>query len=220
MSIGLNAVSSNGNNDVRTQQNNTMGKDAFLSLLVTQLQYQDPLNPMDSTDFTAQLAQFSSLEQLNDVNDNLEYMHLYQASINNSQAVSFIGKEVTASGNSVRLNGEDPSDLNFELSGNAAQVTAFIYDSSGRLARTIEVNRLEPGMRSITWDGINNDGSQSPEGEYTFDVMAADINGNNLEVTPYMTGKVTGVTFRDNTTYLVLDGQEVAVGSVIEVSEA
>ena len=220
MSIGLNSVSSNGNNDVQTQQNNTMGKDAFLSLLVTQLQYQDPLNPMDSTDFTAQLAQFSSLEQLNDINDNLEYMHLYQASINNSQAVSFIGKEITASGTSVRLNGEDPSDLNFELSGNAAQVTAFIYDSSGRLARTIEVNGLESGMRSITWDGINNNGGQSPEGEYTFDVMATDINGNNLEVTTYMTGKVTGVTFRDKTTYLVLDGQEVAVGSVIEVSEA
>ena len=70
----------------------TMGKEAFLKLLITQLQYQDPMNPADSTEFTAQLAQFSSLEQLSNVNENLNTLKLYQASMNNSQAVSFIGK--------------------------------------------------------------------------------------------------------------------------------
>ena len=63
------------------QADNVLGKDDFLSLLITQLQYQDPLNPLDSTEFTAQLAQFSSLEQLNNVNTNLGYLQLYQTFI-------------------------------------------------------------------------------------------------------------------------------------------
>ena len=72
-----------------------LGKDDFLSLLVAQLQHQDPLNPAEGTEFTAQLAQFSSLEQLSNINDNLENMELFQTSMTNSQAVSYIGKEIT-----------------------------------------------------------------------------------------------------------------------------
>ena len=70
--VGLNQVSSQGAT-TSAAKSQTMGKDDFLRLLVTQLQAQDPLNPMDSTGFTAQLAQFSSLEQLQNINSNLGY---------------------------------------------------------------------------------------------------------------------------------------------------
>ncbi|MBW1702547.1 MAG: flagellar hook assembly protein FlgD, partial [Deltaproteobacteria bacterium] len=103
MSIaGLDPVSMN-NSQLSTPGDSTLGKDAFLNLLVTQLRHQDPLSPMESTQFTAQLAQFSSLEQLSSVNENLGILRIYQASINNSQAVGFIGKTVKASGDSVYL---------------------------------------------------------------------------------------------------------------------
>ena len=85
-----------------------LDKDAFLELLITQLQNQDPLNPTDSVEFTAQLAQFSSLEQLNNVNDNLEQLQNFQASINNSQAVALIGKDITANGNFLQLTNGGP----------------------------------------------------------------------------------------------------------------
>src|SRR5512143_1369392 len=85
-----------------------MGKDAFLKLLITQLQHQDPLNPADSTEFTSQLAQFSSLEQLSNVNDNLTTLKLYQASINNAQAVSFIGKDIVAKGKTLQVTSGQP----------------------------------------------------------------------------------------------------------------
>ncbi|MBW1824372.1 MAG: flagellar biosynthesis protein FlgD, partial [Deltaproteobacteria bacterium] len=74
-----NTVSDGGKNEL----------DAFFQLLLTQLQNQDPLNPMESTDMTAQLAQFSQLEQMANMNTSLDYLQLYMASLNNAQAVGF-----------------------------------------------------------------------------------------------------------------------------------
>ena len=98
----LNPVST-GSTELAASKAPVLGKDDFLHLLITQLQNQDPLNPTDHTEFTAQLAQFSSLEQLNNVNDNLEALQNYQASTNNSQAVSLLGKEITTNGNFLQL---------------------------------------------------------------------------------------------------------------------
>lgn len=61
-----------------------LGKEDFLMLLVTQMQYQDPLNPQSDTDFVAQLAQFSALEQMQNLNSTTI----------NSQAFNLVGKEV------------------------------------------------------------------------------------------------------------------------------
>jgi flagellar basal-body rod modification protein FlgD len=67
----------------------------FLKLFVTQMKYQNPLNPMDSTQFTAQLAQFSSLEQLTNISGQLKDLTVYQNSLNNTLTTSFIGRKVT-----------------------------------------------------------------------------------------------------------------------------
>jgi flagellar basal-body rod modification protein FlgD len=82
----------------QTKENGVMGKDDFLTLLVAQLQHQDPLNPAESTEFTAQLAQFSSLEQLENIDATLSGFEVYQATLNNIQSSGFIGKTVTATG--------------------------------------------------------------------------------------------------------------------------
>src|SRR4030042_1574536 len=72
--------------------------DQFLKLLVTQLQHQDPLNPMEAREFATQLAQFSQLEQAFQTNQHLKNLSLYEASSNNAQAIGLIGKEVVARG--------------------------------------------------------------------------------------------------------------------------
>lgn len=77
-----------------TAATQTMGKDAFLKLLTSQLKYQDPLNPTDSTQFTAQLAQFSSLEQLTNISDGITQLLAFQDSLNNGMVTGFIGKTV------------------------------------------------------------------------------------------------------------------------------
>jgi flagellar basal-body rod modification protein FlgD len=196
-----------------------LGKDAFLSLLVTQLRHQDPLSPMESTQFTAQLAQFSSLEQLSGINENLGILQLYQASINNSQAVGFIGKTVKSLGNSVNLPEDAPAEMHFELEGEADEVFVHVYDSTGSFVKTIECGSLDAGEQSIEWDGTDDEGNELSAGSYTFEVIAQDAEGSDIAVTTFMVNKVSGVTFKDGITYLLAGDLKIPVSNVVEVRE-
>ena len=201
-------------------QGNVMGKDDFLNLLITQLQNQDPLNPTDSTEFTAQLAQFSSLEQLGNVNDNLIELNNFQASINNSQAVALIGKSITATGNSIRLSADGPVPCHFNLEDDAAVVMTTIYDGAGKYVAAFENHDLTAGQQSLYWDGRDDHGNRVADGFYTFELLAADAKGRNIDAATYFSGHVDRVTFEDNTSYLISGTQKVAMEDVIEVAAA
>jgi flagellar basal-body rod modification protein FlgD len=196
-----------------------LGKDDFLSLLVAQLQHQDPLNPAEGTEFTAQLAQFSSLEQLSNINDNLENMELFQTSMTNSQAVSYIGKEITAQGNSVQLEIGQPAECHFELDANAALAAITVYDANGGFVKSFETGPLNSGRQSAVWDGTDNNGNSVSPGLYSFEAQAADANNENIDVTPLISAVVTGVSFKNQTASLITELQTIAIDDVINVSE-
>ena len=103
---GMFSAGTSGGNTGSVQN---LGKDEFLQLMVTKLQNQDPLNPMEDEDYIAQLAQFSSLEQLTNISDGLdesnEWDYLQMQSINNVMAAGLIGKEVEASYDQVYYDG-------------------------------------------------------------------------------------------------------------------
>ena len=198
---------------------NILDKDDFLYLLITQLKSQDPLNPMESTEFTAQLAQFSSLEQLHNINENLGYLQAYQASINNSQAVDLIGKTVKAFGNSISLTDGVSDEIHFELEADASSVVINIYDSDDKLVKVVESGALSVGEHTLRWDGTDNKGYKVPDGVYTFEVLAVDENQETVQATTYIMGKVTGVTFKDGTTYLLARNQEIPIGNVIQITQ-
>lgn len=86
-----------------TDDTDTLGQEAFLELLVTQLENQDPLDPMDGTEYVSQLAQFSSLEQMSNLNDTMstyvEMQGVYEGS-------SLIGKTVEAEVDDETVSGE------------------------------------------------------------------------------------------------------------------
>ena len=198
----------------------TLGKEDFLKLLVSQLNNQDPLNPMESTEFTAQLAQFSSLEQLTNMNESLEYSRLYQSSINNAQAVGFIGKTVKATGDSISIKDGTSNQIQFDLARDAETVNIHIYDSSDNLVKTINCDSLSDGEQSVEWDGTNDDGETVSDGTYTFVVSAADAGGETVEASTYMTVEVTGVTFKEGNAYLLAGDIEISMSDVIEVTDS
>ena len=215
----ISAAATSGSSESYAPAKAVLGKEDFLKLLVEQLKNQDPLNPMESTEFTSQLAQFSSLEQLTNMNESLEYLQLYQSSINNAQAVGFIGKTVKATGDSIIVKDGSSNQLQFDLAGDAETVNITIYDASDNLVKTINCGSLGDGEQSIEWDGTNDDGETVSDGTYTFVVSAADAGGETIEASTYMTVEVTGVTFKEGNAYLLAGDIEISMSDVIEVTE-
>lgn len=213
------APAQTGSTDPTTsEKKEVMGKDDFLKLLVTQLQNQDPLEPLKSTDFAAQLAQFSSLEQMSNINKNLETMLLYQESMNNAQAVDLIGKEVKATGDSLSVSEGKVDPIDYTLSADAQTVTINIYDEDDKLIRSMDVGTQKAGDQEAVWDGKNIDGQTVADGAYRYEVLAKDAEGETVSATTYMQGVVTGVTFKDGVIYILVGDEKVLMGNVLEIS--
>lgn len=210
---GIEGIIGSRSESVSALQSSVMGKDDFLKMMLAQLQNQDPLNPLDGTAFTAQLAQFSSLEQLSNMNTQLQVLGLYQASLNNAQSVNLIGREITARGDTVKVEGASAS-LEYNLSEDADKVAVRIYDMEDNLVDTLDAGSQEEGENSMTWDCGDIAG-----GNYTFEVSAIGANGDAIPAYTQITGEVTGVTFKEGFPHLSVNGQDVPMGDVICVNE-
>lgn len=181
----------------------TLGKDDFLNLLLKQLSYQDPLNPMDSTEFTVQLAQFSSLEELSNMNSTLSNVLVFQNSMQNAALTNLIGKTVTTSGNTTYL--KDTADIGYELMEDASSVTISVRDASGKLVWSKDIGQQAAGKQIYLWDGRDASGNKMPEGTYTFEIEAQDSLGDPVQAVTSAIGTVKSIFFEDSVTYLVLE---------------
>lgn len=206
------------NNITKSAGGQTLGKEDFMNLLLKQLSYQDPLNPMDSTEFTSQLTQFTSLEELNNINSTLSDVLAFQQSMQNATVTNMIGKNVRAPGNTTYL--KEKADISYELSGESSSVKISIFDGSGKVVWSKDVGYQAAGSQVYIWDGMDNEGNQMPEGRYTVEIEAEDGSGNPVQALTSASGTVTGVFFRDNTTYLVLeDGRNIHLGEIQSIGD-
>jgi flagellar basal-body rod modification protein FlgD len=195
----------------------TLGENDFLKLLTAQMQAQDPLNPMDSANFAAQLAQFSSVEQLTNINTKLTNMAASQASLQNTMASDLIGKKVTVTGNKATLNGQ--AVMPYTLPSDASTVAVSVYDATGALVKTAVLGQKSAGNNSYTWDGKDQNGNTLPAGQYTFAVNAVGSSGQAITATTLTSGIVTGISFNNNVTSLILDNMtQVQLGDVHQIS--
>ncbi len=190
--------------------------DTFLQILTTQLRNQNPLDPLDTNQFTQQLVQFSGVEQQLKTNQFLEAMMTSTQTAGNSQAVSYIGKIVTAEGARTELvNGA--ATWHF-ATDKAANITATVRDKDGNVvyAKTGKVNQ---GESVFTWDGIGSDGRKRPDGSYSVTIEARDAEGKLVNVATQMTGEVTGVDFSGSEPVLIVGGAKVNLSSVLSVRQ-
>jgi len=216
------ATNSDGTNKT-TGTEQSLGKDDFLQLLVTKMQYQDPLNPMSDEDYIAQLAQFSSLEQManiaNGIETSNELDYLMSQSLNNTMAAGMIGTDVKAEYSGVYLDDDSDPTINYTTSKYASSVDFTITDADGNTVDTITVEGVQSGVNQWTWDGKDSRGNRVDAGYYYIEAVAYDSDGDEFSPSLSVAGTVEAISYRDGTAYLTVNGTEVPLGDITSVGE-
>jgi flagellar basal-body rod modification protein FlgD len=188
--------------------------DEFLQLLTTQLQNQDPLDPMDTNSFTQELVEFSSVEQQVDMNTNMQTLISLQETTAATQALQLVGSTVTVNGNSATLSNATNSPATWSLNASGPGTAAItISNSQGQTAYT-GTTTLNGGTQSFTWNGQGNNGVQWPDGTYTIAVTGTGANGQALTVSTQVQGTVSGVNMSATPPTLTIAGQSYPISSI------
>ncbi|ARP94317.1 flagellar hook capping FlgD N-terminal domain-containing protein [Bordetella genomosp. 13] len=180
-------------------------QDQFLTLLVTQLRNQDPLNPMQNAELTSQLAQISTVEGITNLNNTLLAISGQVDVSQSMNAAALIGRGVLVPGNEIAL-GTDAQDatkrsatpVGIDLQADAAEVEVKVLDSAGNVVRTMKLGKQDTGVLDVTWDGKNDGGQDVADGKYTFTVAATDAEGKRVEADALQYGLVNGVAYGTN----------------------
>ena len=196
-----------------------LGKNEFLKLLTTQLQQQDPTQPMDNTAFVAQLAQFSSLEQMNNVNDTLTKMLTSQSTALQTTAADMVGKTAVFNTDQVSLIQGKTATITANLSQMAANVNLVIQDESGNNVRVVALGACPSGVNRFSWDGLDDNGNPLPTGTYTSQLLATDVNGKSISLTQNGSARITGVTFDNGVPKFLAGGSSLQLSDISELDE-
>lgn len=189
--------------------------DTFLSILTTQLQNQNPLDPLDTNQFTAQLVQFTGVEQQLKTNEFLESLLLNTQNSFRADAVSYIGKQVTASGETAELK-DGGAYWAYNADANVPNATVTIKNAAGSVVYT-ETGSLNAGPGNFMWDGMGSDGNQQADGVYTIEIKGTNLAGNTVKVSTSSVGIVTAVDFSGSEPMLTVGKNKVALSDVTDV---
>jgi len=202
-----------------------LGENDFLKILVSQLENQDPLNPMDGEQFAAQLAQFSSLEQLIQINSTLSQQSSAngQATAVNEAALaaSLIGRTIEANGDQLQV-GASANNLSVtvDVGGTGGKAQVQVLDASGNVLCTHDLGTVSGGTQALTWSNQVNGSPELAAGTYTYKVTVTASDGSAATVTPYITGTVDGVEMQSSGVVLRIGGISVPIGYLVAIEPA
>ena len=194
-----------------------LDKNAFLLLMLTELQHQDPLEPLENKDLIAQLSQLTALEQIMNMSKAVQEFVEAQQMVNPAQLASLIGKYVVMRSNEISVQNEEAESIVFNLD-ESAHVVIRIYDENDNLIREEDLGIVEEGMHAWVWDARNNDGIPVPDGTYKYKVVRVD-GTNEEEIGGLEGGIVEAVQIKDGKAYVLVNGNLYPIDSIIEISE-
>ena len=170
-------------------------QDRFLTLLVTQLRNQDPLNPMDNAQVTSQMAQLSTVNGINQLNTTLLALSGQMDVSQSMQASSLIGKDVLVPGEKIKLASGVSTPYGVDLIGPATSLTTTILDAGGKVIRVMEHGAQPIGVLSMEWDGKDDAGLPVPDGAYTVQVSAKGSDGGVVAAHALTYGHVRSIAY-------------------------
>lgn len=196
-----------------------LGKDAFVRLLLTQLQSQDPTEPQKNEAFIAQLAQFTTVELMEKQAGHLESLLVAQAAGNQTAVSGLVGKDVSFSADTITTKAAgETRDLSVQLPSAANNVLVSVLDEDGNVLRTMQIGPRAAGKSDFTFDGMDNSGNPLPPGKYTLKLVA-DQNKTAVEGSILQSGSVTGVSFAEGVAQLLVNGERISLPDVLEINE-
>ena len=200
----------------RAANESELDRNAFLKLFTTQLQNQNPLDPMKNEAFVAQLAQFSSLEATTRMSDSLEQFVTSQSTEKVMRGASLIGKNVFVAGSKINQAGGEPIEAMLKLEDMADSVILQVIDpNTNQVVNAMDLGPQAAGEVEFTWNGGNFQGEAAPAGEYIF--LAEMTRGEKVKQVPvHAEAKVRGVSWSDETGQVLL---EIADGQSVPLSE-
>lgn len=195
---------------------NKLGQEEFLKLMITQLQNQDPMQPMDDGQFIGQMAQFSTVEEIGGMSRSLESLAETLTGSTALQAATMVGRSVLVEGDTGNfVEGQSMKggvDLPAPINNSFVQ----IFDGSGQLVREMPLGPRAQGIATFEWDGTKSDGSTADPGTYF--IRAGFMNGEVEEALPtYMTSRVESVTLNaggSGAEITTQDGQRVRLSQI------
>ena len=191
--------------------------DRFLTLLVTQLQHQDPLDPLDANEFTNQLVQFASVEQQIYQNANLEEIVHLQRDNQVTGLVNYIGSTIETSGDALPLeNGEATASYTLDESADSVAIT--VMNELGDVVLMAN-GATTPGRHLFQWDGLDHQGSPVSDGIYRIQVNAMHSDDSSIDAPTTIFGRVTGASADGDERSLYMGEIRVPMDSVLSVSE-
>jgi flagellar basal-body rod modification protein FlgD len=213
-SSAVSAQLSIANTGKKLDKDDEMSQQAFLTLFTTQLQNQNPLDPVKNEAFVAQLAQFSQLEATTKMADSLASMSSTMQGDRLMSGSALIGKKVASpTGTAELIDGANVSGV-LSLANGANSVKLDVYDSNGVSVFNQSMGRQPPGDLTVRWDGFNNQGERMASGRYKV-VATVDAFGQISQVPISTPSTVKSVTFTNNELMLELnDGSSVPLSGV------
>ncbi|MFZ2039439.1 MAG: flagellar hook assembly protein FlgD [Desulfobacterales bacterium] len=216
-SSGLAAIRGSYVDSTQKENDDRLGQSDFLTMMVAQLQHQDPLNPAQGTEFTSQLAQFSGLEQQINTNTNLaEILKAIEDQGGDQNLLDYIGKEISCQDSLVTLANGVAGGATFSLA-EPGQVIVTIFDGAGNQVYSYAQADLAAGTHAVAWNGQSLNGQSVPDGTYRYEIQAISASGVLQEVQATYTGTVTGLTYANGSPQLLMDGRSVDPKSVLSV---
>jgi flagellar basal-body rod modification protein FlgD len=193
----------------------TLGKDSFLKLLVTQLQNQDPLSPLQPYEFAAQLAQFSTVEQLTQLNTAMagqsQDSQLLAVLSQTQFSASLIGKDVVVQTDQITIPSSGAATMPIDVTGVSGKATLTLTDDSGKVIATRDLGHLSTGRQTLTLP------SDLPPGNYHATIAMQGDGGGKSAVTTYVEGTVSAVHFDNGQITLRVGSLDLPLGMVSEI---
>lgn len=194
-------------------------KEEFLTLLVAQLENQNPLEPQSGAEFIAQLAQFASVEQSEQTNSLLAQIQSEQVSASNAGMAAFVGQEGSFNTDTLQIDGDATNlpPVGFEVISGSPKARAVVTDANGNEVRTIDLGTLRPGDQQLEWDGKDALGQSVAPGNYKIEIRLENSEGAESTVPTTVSGTIESLDFSTGSPMLRIGGALFAPADVLSI---